>query len=523
MSKKVLSIIITLCLIFTMFMNVPVFAAGGVTLNKSEFTVGEKGQATISGLSNEEIEDGAWLGISPEGERYENTYHDTYVSDLPANNVWEFEAPDKLGKYEVRLMDADDNFIAAAPFNVGAPKANPGDITISKAEAKLNEPMSVTVKGLTDEQLDNGAWLGISAWNEKLENTYHNTYISDLPANNTYSFTAPAKFGKYEARVFSSDSSDYESVFYGKVEFTVVSSKAQPGDIVLSKTLVRPNEKLSVTVKGLTPGEIEVGAWLGIAKSGEKLENTYHNTYISDLPVNNTYEFTAGYEPGTYEVRVFCSGSMQPEEYEYGMFGKAQFTVSGDAAPSTDLQAGDEGLSGWAAPEVNKAKDENLVTDKVMAEFPKDITREEFCELAVLLYEKMTGKKAEPAAANPFSDTNNPEILKAYNLKIVGGVGEGKFAPNNKVTRQEISVMLLRTLQAVMPNVVTTAEFRDKFNDESDIAPWALEAVKFMNGNGVLNGSAAGDGTAYILPKGNTTREQAILLVLRVYNAFYKI
>ncbi|MGI6586583.1 MAG: hypothetical protein GX301_01010 [Gracilibacteraceae bacterium] len=45
-------------------MNVPVFAAGVVTLNKTEFTVGENGQATISGLTDEEIEDGAWLGIA---------------------------------------------------------------------------------------------------------------------------------------------------------------------------------------------------------------------------------------------------------------------------------------------------------------------------------------------------------------------------------------------------------------------------------------------------------------------------
>jgi hypothetical protein len=135
----------------------------------------------------------------------------------------------------------------------------------------------------------------------------------------------------------------------------------------------------------------------------------------------------------------------------------------------------------------------------------------------------MTGNKAVPVAANPFSDTKNPEILKAYNLKIVGGVGEGKFAPNNKVTRQEISVMLLRTLQAVMPNTVVKADFKTRFHDEKDIAPWALDAVKFMNANGVLNGSTLGDGTSYILPKGNTTREQAILLVLRVFNSFYKI
>lgn len=523
MNKKMLCIVLSLCLILTMFSGIQVFASGAVTLNKTVFTVSEKGQATISGLTEEEIENGAWIGTAREGDRLENTYYETAVSDLPANYVWEFTAPTNLGKYEVRLMNSDDELIAKASYSVGSTTAKAGDIKLSKSEVKINEPMSVTVNGLTAEQIEEGAWLGIAGYMERVENTYHDTYISDLPTDNTYKFNAPSKFGKYEVRVFSDGSTENADALFGKAEFLVVSSKAQPGDIVLSKTSVRPEEKLSVTVKGLTPGEIEEGAWIGIAKSGERLENTLICTNISELPVNNTYEFTANYDPGIYEVRVFCSGSLQNEEYEYGMFGKAEFIVSGDAAPATDISAGYEGLSGWAAPEVNKAKDENLVTDKVMIDFPADITREEFCELAVLLYEKMTGEKAAPVAANPFSDTSNPEILKAYNLKIVGGVGEGKFAPDSKVTRQEISVMLLRTLQAVMPNTVVAAEFKTKFHDEKDIAPWALNAVKFMNANGVLNGSTLGDGTSYILPKGNTTREQAILLVLRVFNSFYKI
>ncbi|MDD3706428.1 MAG: S-layer homology domain-containing protein, partial [Clostridiaceae bacterium] len=183
---------------------------------------------------------------------------------------------------------------------------------------------------------------------------------------------------------------------------------------------------------------------------------------------------------------------------------------------------GEEGLSTWAAPVVNEAKDQNLVTDKVLVDFPAPITREEFCELAVLLYEKMTGTAAPAPASNPFSDTTNPQILKAANLGIVGGVGGGKFAPNNNVTRQEISVMLLRTLKNVMPNITTAAEFKTQFQDAGSIDSWALEAVKFMNANDIIGGSTV-NGVSYMLPKGNTTREQAIALVLRMYNTFNKL
>jgi hypothetical protein len=279
---------------------------------------------------------------------------------------------------------------------------------------------------------------------------------------------------------------------------------------------------MSVTVKGLTPGEIETGAWLGIALSVEKLENTIVDQYISDLPVDNNYEFTAPSTPGTYEVRVFCSSGLENEEYEYGKFGVAQFIVSGTAAETTGYTAGYEGLAPWAAPVVTEAVNENLTTDKVLVDFPSPITREEFCELAVLLYEKMSGAKAATPAVNPFNDTSNPEILKAADLGIVGGVGGGKFAPNNNVTRQEISLMLLRTLKVVMPNITATAEFKTQFQDVGSVDSWALEAVRFMNANDIVTGSTV-NGVSYILPKGNTTREQAIALVLRIYNKFNKL
>lgn len=520
MKKRTLSVVISLCLMITMLLSVPVSAAGTVALNKTEFTINEKGKATISGLTQEEIDNGAWLGISPEGEKYENTYNDIYVSDLPANNIWEFTAPSKLGKYEVRLMDADYNLIAKTAFTVNAAKAKDGDVKLSKTEAKLNEPMTVTVNGLTKGQIDEGAWLGISKYDEKLQNTYNNSYIHDLDINNTYKFNAPTSFGRYEVRVFSDYSDDYEASFFGKAEFIVTSSKAKPGDIVLSKISVYPEEKMTVSVKGLTDGEIKEGAWLGIAKYDEKLQNTYNDSYISDLNMNNIYEFKAPTAPGRYEVRVFCKYPLEDAEFEYGMFGRAEFTVN--AAPAGQIGQGYEGLSNWAVTEVNNAVKENLITEKVMTKFPESITREEFCELAVLLYEKMTGAKAAAATSNPFNDTTNPEIIKAYSLGIVGGVGGGKFAPNDKVTRQDLSLMLLRTLKAAKPSAVTTdIQFKNKFQDEKEIGSWAYEAVKFFNSHDIIRGNEQ-NGIFHISPKGNTTREQAIALVLRIYNTFSK-
>jgi hypothetical protein len=191
------------------------------------------------------------------------------------------------------------------------------------------------------------------------------------------------------------------------------------------------------------------------------------------------------------------------------------------AAPSTPpVSTVSNAPSSWAVAEINKAKELNLTTDKVLSNYQANITREEFCELAVKLYEALSGKPAEPVTSNPFTDTTNQEILKAYNLKIVNGVSADKFAPNNSVTRQEICVMIIRTLQAAKPGFAMATNDDLTFADEKDIAPWAKTAIRSLNTNGIMKG--VGTTAISITPTGNTTREQAIAMVKRTFEGFSK-
>ena len=85
--------------------------------------------------------------------------------------------------------------------------------------------------------------------------------------------------------------------------------------------------------------------------------------------------------------------------------------------------------SSWAEPELQLAYSYGLTYPAVMNHFIKPITREEFCVIVVKLYSKLTGKTPS-AGTSPFTDTANPEIVKAYNLGIVQGTGAGKFSPS---------------------------------------------------------------------------------------------
>ncbi len=497
------------------FSVVPATAkASDIILSKTQARLRDKMKVTINGLTEEEITEGVWIGLVKEGTKIENTYADVYVDSLPDDNTWEFAAPSEFGKYEIRVVYPDNKTLfGKVSFSVIPAVAKEYDIKLSKDQAKIREKLKVTVNGLTEEEITEGVWIGLVKEGTKIENTYADVYVDSLPNDNTWEFEAPAQFGKYEIRVVYPDN----KTVYGKISFTVVSSKAKEGNMILSTTSPAPSEKMSFKISGLTEGEIKEGAWMSIVKAGTKLENTYADKYISDLPESNTWEFNAPSEAGTYELRVFCSSSLTPEQMEYAMFGSVSFTVSGK--PAVVVVEGYENLSGWAVSEVNSANENGLVTDTVMSAFTKELTREEFCELVVKLYERMTGKNVEPIAVNPFKDTKNPEILKAYNLGIVNGIKADEFGTGSFITREQIATMIVRTLKLVMPEMkISDAQFTQKFHDENDISSWAFESIKFLNANEIIKGSQG-----YILPKANTTREQGILLIQRTFAKFFTI
>lgn len=174
-------------------------------------------------------------------------------------------------------------------------------------------------------------------------------------------------------------------------------------------------------------------------------------------------------------------------------------------------------LSSWAVPEVEKAKDYGLVTQTVLGNYQRSITREEFCELAVKLYEALSGKTAVLPSFNRFNDTSNPEILKANALGIVNGVNQEQtlFAPTDNVNREQIAVMFYRTLAAVDLSLIS-GRYPLTFSDKNQVSDWALDAVGFMSENGIIGGV----GENRMDPKGPATREQGIALVKRTFERF---
>jgi len=88
----------------------------------------------------------------------------------------------------------------------------------------------------------------------------------------------------------------------------------------------------------------------------------------------------------------------------------------------------------WAVEYVERATSLGLVSPRFV-NLTLPITRAEFTDLAVRLYENMTN--CEITGRISFNDTNDPNVQKMGYLGVVSGVGGGYFNPYDEITREQ--------------------------------------------------------------------------------------
>ena len=98
--------------------------------------------------------------------------------------------------------------------------------------------------------------------------------------------------------------------------------------------------------------------------------------------------------------------------------------------------------------------------------------------------------------------------------KIVSGYGDGKFGPDDAVTREQMAVIMYNFTKAMGYDVTGSASL-DKFSDSASVDSWAADAVKWAVGSGVMSGNA--DGT--LNPLGTATRAQVATIMMNYTKA----
>jgi len=182
--------------------------------------------------------------------------------------------------------------------------------------------------------------------------------------------------------------------------------------------------------------------------------------------------------------------------------------------PTTPQLPGTDTPSSWAVAQVNSAISAGLVPQNLQSRYTQATTRAEFTALAVALYETVTGRII--TARMTFNDTTDVNVQKMGALGVVTGVGDGNFAPNDTLTREQAAVMLARLSSVMERPLPPTHDRQSTFADNEQIAAWARPGVGQIQAAGIMGGV----GDNQFDPTGQFTIEQSIITMLRLFELF---
>ncbi|MDR1101163.1 MAG: S-layer homology domain-containing protein [Clostridiales bacterium] len=152
-----------------------------------------------------------------------------------------------------------------------------------------------------------------------------------------------------------------------------------------------------------------------------------------------------------------------------------------------------------------------------------NVTRAEFIKMLVGVEMLLANEELEFYENPDFPDIIPRHWAYAYvewaSLKgYIGGYEDGEFRPNNKITREEIAVILanFKAYSYYARDYYEDDEYASMpaWNDESEISPWARESMKKVQFWGYLDG----DDMNYVHPTSAATRAEAAKILLDVLN-----
>ena len=123
------------------------------------------------------------------------------------------------------------------------------------------------------------------------------------------------------------------------------------------------------------------------------------------------------------------------------------------------------------------------------------------------------------SGTTPFTDLTanwyKPAILWAYQNNVVAGTSPTTFDPEGPVTREQIAVILTQYMFHVLKmNRTWTPADLSAFPDGAQVSGWAKEAMQDAVALGLINGTKASDGLVYLDPQGSATRQQVATILM---------
>ncbi len=163
----------------------------------------------------------------------------------------------------------------------------------------------------------------------------------------------------------------------------------------------------------------------------------------------------------------------------------------------------------WAKEYIEEMYYSGVISGKAEGKFfPNDaITREEFAKIITLAFKMNLVDDEFPFTDVAETDWSYTYVKTAYLAGVTNGIGNNLFGKSEKITRQDLCTMVYR---AVMTGEYELPDTEGKtLNDEALISDYAKEAVRKMVNAGIISG----DENANFNPRANATRAEAAKII----------
>ena len=440
----------------------------GVLAQKVELKNGAEVSVTNSG--NQLPLDSQW---APNGEKYENAVEIKKGGSL---SVDETSSMELTGNKSNSILIADQGSLD----NQGTIT---GEIVIAGStqhlvkvlvDGKIVAAATVADKGsYTLPAAPSKSGYDFKGWSNGTATYAANAQVENITAD--MEFTAKWEKQKDDS---SSGSSDNERTY------AIITEDDGNGSVTVSADEASAGTRITVTVKPDAGYELD--------------ELTVTDAKNKDLKVTKRSETTYTFHMADSKVTV-----------------EASFAKDG-TVQQPDTRFDDVAKSAWYYKAVEYVAENGIMSGVSAREFAPNAGFSR-AMLAQTLY-AMSGKPAVKAestfadvAANAwYADAVNWAAEKGY----VSGVGDGKFAPDASVTREQMALILYR--YAGSPDASGMAQ--KEFADSSSVSAYAVDAIRWAVHEGLISGMENNT----LAPQGTATRAQVAQILMNFHQKLDK-
>lgn len=189
----------------------------------------------------------------------------------------------------------------------------------------------------------------------------------------------------------------------------------------------------------------------------------------------------------------------------------AQFVRQGTAPAAASLPFSDVGESDWYYGAVKYVYTNGMMNGTDSAAFSPALTTSR-AMIVTILYRL----EDDPSpVSSDFTDVQTGAwyagaVGWASTAGVVGGFGDGRFGPDEAITREQLAAILYRYAKLKGLNV-SVSETLSGFSDAASVSPYAHDAMRWAVGSGLISGK--GDGI--LDPGGSATRAESAAILMR--------